>query len=123
MTAVAESTAPSGFGEKTVAWYAWLIVIAFTALSLLLLFFLLWGIQWITVDGASICARNVFGVIKRIEMSNIKTARTFNVTNHIIRGYIKFYPAIVLATRKTLNLCNVGDMYNHIQAFQTFLLV
>jgi cobalt-zinc-cadmium efflux system protein len=58
--------------DECVHWLIWLFYVIFTIISILGLFLLLWNIQWINIDNRNVSAHNIFGTVKRIEISEIK---------------------------------------------------
>ena len=99
--------------DKNVHWLVWMFYGIFCVLSVLSLFFLLWDIQWIDIDEDSICARNVFGTIKRIQLSKIRAMKVLGAYTWGIKTYSKYYSCIVISSRKKINVCDVKDSYNH----------
>ena len=91
----------------------WIFYSAFALLSLLNLFFTLWNIQWIDIIGDEICARNIFGVIKRLNISKIRAVKAVSARAWRVKMYVKRYPCIVISSRKRINLCDIEDAYNH----------
>ena len=58
-------------------------------LYLIYFFFLLWNIQWINICGSDMEARNLFGVIKRMELSQIQTAKIRKLSAWRVKVYQK----------------------------------
>jgi len=98
--------------------HTWVMVIY---VVLLLMFFVGLGItisdiQWAKIDDGTICVKNIFGVISRLEMSKIQTIKVVTAVAFSIKMYSKRYSCIVLSSRKSVRVCDIPDAYNHKKA-------
>ncbi|MBQ7323170.1 MAG: hypothetical protein IJW96_01230, partial [Clostridia bacterium] len=99
--------------DECVHWLIWLFYAIFTIISILGLFLLLWNIQWINIDNSNVSAHNIFGTVKRIEISEIKAMEVLNARAWGIKIYANYYPCIAISSRKTIKQADVEDAYNH----------
>ncbi len=74
------------------------------------LFFTICNIQWIKIDEKYISAYNVFGLIKRFEISQIQTVAKVRETAFGWRHLHKKFSCIVVSRRKTKPV--IVDAYN-----------
>lgn len=89
----------------------WIFYGVLIAITLIDFFFILWDIQWINIDNENVCARNIFGIIKKINLSSIQTIKERNARAWGIKMHSTYYPCIVISSCKTIN--TVKDSYNH----------
>ncbi len=87
--------------------YVLFFVIAVVGLS-----FTLYDFQWVVIDSTHISAYNIFGLVKKLELSKIKTVITTNVTAFGVKSYSKNIPCIVVSCRKSLRASEINDAYN-----------
>lgn len=91
----------------------WSLIYALIFVAMVVLFiFALRNMQWIVVDSTHIYAYNIFGLIKKLEISRIKTAVYINVSAWGLKGYTKRFPCIALSQRKSLAASEIKDAYN-----------
>lgn len=91
----------------------WAVAYAiFFLMSVIGLFDTIYNIQWIKIDTEYIAAYNIFGLIKRLELSKIQTCTTVNAVAFSVKVYHKRYPCIVISHRKSLNKSRIGNAYN-----------
>ena len=81
-------------------------------MSVIGLFDTICHIQWIKIDDEHVSAYNVFGLVKRLEISKIQTCTTVNAVTFSVGMYHKRYPCIVISHRKSLNKSNIENAYN-----------
>ena len=98
--------------------HTWVMVIY---VVLLLIFFVGLGItiahiQWAKIDDGTICVKNIFGVISKLEISKIQTIKVVTAVAFGIKMYSKSYSCIVLSSRKSVRDCDIHDAYNHKKA-------
>lgn len=98
---------------ESVSWIIWVFYGFFAIMSILCLFFLLCNIQWINIDDSNVCVRNIFGTVKRIEISKIKAMKVLNARAWGIKMYSKYYSCIAISSRKKIKQADVEDAYNH----------
>ena len=84
----------------------------FFLMSVIGLFYTICNIQWIKIDDEHVSAYNVFGLVKRLEISKIQTCTTVNAVAFSAKMYHKLYPCIVISHRKSLNKSNIENAYN-----------
>jgi hypothetical protein len=85
----------------------------FLLMSLFDLTATVWNIQWIEIDKGTLCVRNIFGLVKELELSKIKTVKITNARAFGLKMYSKYFSCIVISHRKSLRVCDVKDAYNH----------
>lgn len=88
------------------------LYLAFLAVALMGLGFELYELQWIEIEGGVIRARNVFGVVKELELAKIKKHFRINAAVYGLKTYHKYHPCIVLSSYKSLAKNRVTDAYN-----------
>ena len=98
--------------------HTWITIIY---VVLLLIFFVGLGItisdiQWAKIDDGTICVKNIFGVISKLEISKIQTIKVVPAVAFNIKMYSKSYSCIVLSSRKSVSACDILDAYNHKKA-------
>lgn len=99
--------------DKSVHWLIWVFYSIFAGISLFGLFELLWNIQWVNIENNNICAYNIFGMIKKIDISKIQATKVMNACAWGLKMYSKRYSCIVISSRKKINSCDIEDSYNH----------
>ena len=72
----------------------------------------LYQIQWVEIDDNNIVAKNIFGVIRKIEIRKIKKAYIDNVAIVSFKHFEIRKKYLVLSTNKSLVKADV-DAYNH----------
>ena len=91
----------------------WAVAYAiFFLMSVIGLFDTICHIQWIKIDTEHVSAYNVFGLVKRLEISKIQTCTTVNAVAFSVRMYRKLYPCIAISHRKSLTKANIENAYN-----------
>ena len=76
------------------------------------LFDTIYNIQWIKIDNECITAYNIFGLVKRLEITKIQTVVTVSAVAFSIRMFHKLYPCIVISHRKSLNKSGIENTFN-----------
>ena len=99
--------------DESAHWLIWVFYGIFAVISLFQLLDLLWNIQWIRIDNNNICAYNIFGMIKKIDISKIQTVKVINARAWGVRMYSKYYSCIAISSRKRINSCDIQNSYNH----------
>lgn len=84
----------------------------FLLISAIELFNTICNIQWIKIEDGYISAYNIFGLVKRLELSKIQTYATVNAVAFSVKVYHKRYPCIVISHRKSLNKSGIENAYN-----------
>ena len=84
----------------------------FFLMSVIGLFYTICNIQWIKIDDEHVSAYNVFGLVKRLELSKIQTCTTVNAVAFSTKAYHKRYPCSVISHRKSLTKANIENAYN-----------
>jgi hypothetical protein len=103
--------------DKSAPPLIWAFYGILTLFSLFDLFFTLWNMQWIDIIGDEICARNIFGVIKRLDIPKIRAVKAVRARAWGVKMYVKRYPCIAISSRKRINLCDIEDAYNHKKSY------
>ena len=98
-------------------WPIRLLYIAFAVIGLFLLFTTIWNIQWVILDENALYAYNVFGLIKKIDMSKIQSAKVINARAWGIKMARRYYPCIAISSRKKINNCDIEDAFNHKKSY------
>ena len=70
------------------------------------------NVQWIKIDDEHVSAYNVFGLVKRLELSKIQTCTTVNAVAFRVGMYNKQYPCIVISHRKSLIKAGIENTFN-----------
>ena len=99
--------------DQSVHWLIWVFYSIFAVVSLFGVFDLLWNIQRIRIDNNNICAYNIFGMIKKIDISKIQAIKVVNARAWGVKMYSKYYSCIAVSSCKTIKQCDVQDSYNH----------
>ncbi len=94
--------------------HIWGIVLylLFLAVALMGLGFDLYELQWIEIEGGVIRARNIFGVVKELELAKIKKHFRIHAVAYGVKTYNKYFYCIVLSANKSLPRSSVSDAYN-----------
>jgi len=91
----------------------WAVAYAiFLLMSVIELFDTFYNIQWIKIDDEYISAYNIFGLVRRLELSKVQTCTTVNAVAFSAKVYHKRYPCIVVSHRKSLNKSRIENAYN-----------
>ena len=70
------------------------------------------NVQWIKIDNEYISAYNIFGLVKRLELSKIQTCTIVNAVAFSVRMFHQLYPCIVISHRKSLIKAGIENTFN-----------
>lgn len=89
-----------------------LVYLLFVIIVVFLLIISLMDVQWFHVDNDKIVVRNIFGIVKELEYTNINKAFKINTTIFFIKMLQITKPYIVLSKYKSLQKSQIVDAYN-----------
>ena len=97
-----------GAGEIFVS----VLYLLFFAISAVFLVLTLYETQCVIIDCTHVCAYNIFGLVKRLEISKIETVINTNAAAFGIKMYTKRFPCIAISHKKSLNASEIESAFN-----------
>lgn len=93
----------------------WLFAIFYLLLfliALILLYFSIKDIQWFEINSNSIIAKNIFGVINKIEIYNVKKSFVKNASIFSLKMLSVNKMCLVISLNKTIIKANIENAFN-----------
>ena len=81
-------------------------------IALILLYFSIKDIQWFEINSNSVIVKNVFGVIKKIEINNIKKAFVKNARIFSLKMLSVNKMCLVISLNKAIIKANIENAFN-----------
>ena len=81
-------------------------------IALILLYFSIKDIQWFEINSNSIIAKNIFGIIKKIEIYNVKKAFVENARIFSLKMLSVNKMCLVISLNKTIIKANIENAFN-----------
>ena len=72
----------------------------------------LYELQWVVIDSTHISAHNIFGLVKKLEISKIQAVIKINAMVFGLKMYTKRFPCIAVSYRKSLRASEIDNAYN-----------